>query len=606
MPVRVLGPDGQTYNFPDSTDKAAAVSYFKSKGITGPKPPQQPGPVSRFASSALDSSGLSGVGHAIAHPIDTITSIPGAVAGEAKRVVGEGREIMDAQKRGDVAGGIYHGVKAIPVIGPAMDKAADQYADKDYAGEMGTLTGVTSQPLIGEGVGRVVKAVSKVPGAVSRFADRPQNVGLTPSEVAAQKLVKALIPEERDIPNIKSASPELPDALAAAQRKGLPINGKGDLGKAVLDRAGDIQSHFDDKLLRPHSGKFQTVPEGYGGELSGNGRNQATLGQINDRINGINTELKSNFRKPLASQTAQANAGASDAELIAEKNGLTQILHQKLGDMNGLAPEDIASVRQRAGKLRSLGEQIVKSSDKDTLSLGRQEAGSSFSPSKSGLIEKGMQYARGGQEVIGNKAIKDALDSFPPEDKPLPQPVPPDSTQVPTTPEAAQAEFLRSNELEQSSQDAAAARNAEAERLRAGNVGRQQDAAKAEVVKAVEGEQGAQDASAQRGTVADDVRRANEASRMGMTPPAPTATPIASPSPSAGPIALPPPELPTIGEKEVVPADPSKGIQSVSLPVVESPETHVYSKSAHLQADPEADVDEAAAAAKQAGYEVQE
>jgi hypothetical protein len=34
MPVRVLGPDGQTYVFPDGTDKGKAVAYFKKQGIT--------------------------------------------------------------------------------------------------------------------------------------------------------------------------------------------------------------------------------------------------------------------------------------------------------------------------------------------------------------------------------------------------------------------------------------------------------------------------------------------------------------------------------------------------------------------------------------------
>lgn len=37
MPVQVQGPDGNTYHFPDGTDKNAAIGYFKKKGI-GAKP----------------------------------------------------------------------------------------------------------------------------------------------------------------------------------------------------------------------------------------------------------------------------------------------------------------------------------------------------------------------------------------------------------------------------------------------------------------------------------------------------------------------------------------------------------------------------------------
>jgi hypothetical protein len=41
MPVSVQGPDGNTYQFPDGTDKSAAIGYFKKKGI-GVKAAQEP------------------------------------------------------------------------------------------------------------------------------------------------------------------------------------------------------------------------------------------------------------------------------------------------------------------------------------------------------------------------------------------------------------------------------------------------------------------------------------------------------------------------------------------------------------------------------------
>lgn len=45
MSVQVQGPDGQTYQFPDGTDKAAAIAYFKKKGIGVPPPPSPPNSV---------------------------------------------------------------------------------------------------------------------------------------------------------------------------------------------------------------------------------------------------------------------------------------------------------------------------------------------------------------------------------------------------------------------------------------------------------------------------------------------------------------------------------------------------------------------------------
>jgi hypothetical protein len=49
MPVQVQGPDGSTYQFPDGTDKNAAIAYFKKKGIgaapssTSTAPEKKPG-----------------------------------------------------------------------------------------------------------------------------------------------------------------------------------------------------------------------------------------------------------------------------------------------------------------------------------------------------------------------------------------------------------------------------------------------------------------------------------------------------------------------------------------------------------------------------------
>src|SRR5580700_7158364 len=51
MPVTVVGPDNKKYAFPDGTTKEKAIAYFKKKGI-GSKPPEQPGGVGRFLSSA--------------------------------------------------------------------------------------------------------------------------------------------------------------------------------------------------------------------------------------------------------------------------------------------------------------------------------------------------------------------------------------------------------------------------------------------------------------------------------------------------------------------------------------------------------------------------
>lgn len=344
----------------------------------------------------------------------------------------------------------------------------------------------------------------------------PRNMSLTPEEAATQSLVKGTVPELAAVQRIKGAASELPDALAYAERTGQPINGKLDTAKALRGRAAEIQTHYTEKLMRPHSGKFKTVPEEYNGEMSGNGKNQATIGQINDRVDAINRELKSNFRKKLKSQTTEANA--SDADLNAEKGKLTKILHESLADMNGLQPEDIASVRQRAGKLRSLAEETELSADRDTVSAGRSAMGASGvpAPTKTGILQNGYEFFKGGPEVIGNRNFQGSLKGFEAKEAPLPQPVLPDPATTATTPEAARAEFLRAHELEQGSQDAAAARNAEAERLRTQNVDTQKGIAQTEATRAITSEQAAQDAAAARNTEAEKLRTQNVDAQKGL------------------------------------------------------------------------------------------
>lgn len=97
MPVTVKGPDGNTYQFPDGTDKSAAVAYFKKKGIGVKQSAPAPSRLERFESAVAPSDAptgaespgvfamrqvkefgkgaASGVEQIVAHPIDTIKSM---------------------------------------------------------------------------------------------------------------------------------------------------------------------------------------------------------------------------------------------------------------------------------------------------------------------------------------------------------------------------------------------------------------------------------------------------------------------------------------------------------------------------------------------------
>lgn len=85
------------------------------------------------------------------HPVQTVLETQPAVQaaeGLYQGVKRSGGELLQAARdafAGNRAGAATHAVKAIPIVGPGIDKAADQYADKNYSGEAGTLLGTAAQ-----------------------------------------------------------------------------------------------------------------------------------------------------------------------------------------------------------------------------------------------------------------------------------------------------------------------------------------------------------------------------------------------------------------------------------------------------------------------------
>jgi hypothetical protein len=209
-----------------------------------------------------------------------------------------------------------------------------------------------------------------------------------------------------------------------AKENGLPINSKIDFANAAKQTADAVQAHFDEKILAPNAQKVTAVPASYQGPTVGEGNN-ATLGDINSRINAISSELKSNFRKPLQAQTSAANT--SDADLLSEKQALTNVLHKQLGEATGLPPQAISDLRTQAGKLRTVADESQASANRDLTAAGKQDMGATTSAvgTKTGLIDRALQVVQGGPEIIGNRNINTALQKIQPAPLNLPQPTPP-------------------------------------------------------------------------------------------------------------------------------------------------------------------------------------
>ena len=138
------------------------------------KPPQQ-----GFLGSAADSSGLTGLVHAISHPIDTAMGIPSAVVTAAKNSWDNAhQEVNDIRQNGLTQDTRRKLGGDIPVIGPALATAQAQHEAGNDAGMAGTLTGLVGGIAAPEGL---LGAARAIPGASRALiaGDVTKPVGVT-------------------------------------------------------------------------------------------------------------------------------------------------------------------------------------------------------------------------------------------------------------------------------------------------------------------------------------------------------------------------------------------------------------------------------------------
>lgn len=338
------------------------------------------------------------------HPLDMLKGIAQTAA-----AVGTGNPVAVGQ------------AVAAPIAQQYMqDKAqgGNALAFENLGGQaLGTVEG-------GRALGVGAKAAGSAVGDTASAAKAslyPTSQSLAPQVSTARNLARALVVEPAAAPNfIKAATDEAGTIVGYAKDNNLPINSKVDFANAAKGAAKTVQDHYD-SLLKPNADTVTAVPASYRGTRVGEGPN-ATLDAINDRIDAISSELKPNFRKATAAQTSTANT--SDADLIAEKQALTNVLHTKLAAATGLDPADIAAVRQQAGKLRTIADEANLSANRDTAAAGKQAMGATTSAvgTKVGMIDRALQAAQGGPEIIGNRQVLAALRNVEPQSINLPAP----------------------------------------------------------------------------------------------------------------------------------------------------------------------------------------
>lgn len=330
-------------------------------------------PPQGFLSSAADSSGLSTVGNAILHPFTTAKNIGNAMlmgnaVDQSNPIVKGGNAMVDSTvdnakqagryaKEGNVPGAVTSAVSAVPFAGPLIDKAVDQYADKNYSGEMGTLVGgvgsIYGPKVLGEAASTVLKPAAKSAaiGDVTRMI-RPNTTDVSFGKSPAEGLLKqpggvfagskeSLL--NRSTANLNKIGAQIGDAVKKAPQT--PI----DISDAVVNPMDDALAKA---ATRNEKGLFDSLQEskkGMTNDLFYDPQSESIAQRIGPKnLSAVTPSQLFETKRNLGDSIRWTNQ-AFENDLNAAKGSVYGNLKEKL---NSAVPE-VAPLNQEYGDLRS-------------------------------------------------------------------------------------------------------------------------------------------------------------------------------------------------------------------------------------------------------------
>jgi hypothetical protein len=188
------------------------------------------------------------------------------------------------------------------------------------------------------------------------------------------------------------------------------------------DWANEGQQHFHQNFLDLYASEqisMRNMPE-YQGPTMGEGK-LTTLGDIDKRISDINDLVRAATR---TAKTGGAEMSAMEKlGLESEVGKLRQTLSTELSKRTGVAPEDIQALRQRYGQQFELADTIDAARRSRLGQIGAvQEGGSGIALNKTGVVDKILTRARGGQQYLADANFRSAIEPFKPQPSVYPNP----------------------------------------------------------------------------------------------------------------------------------------------------------------------------------------
>ena len=376
----------------------------------------------------------------------------GLVGGVA-RSAGEIGQAVSALHNGNPASAALHGITALPVIGPALNKMADEapatspgqsYMDRVFSaatpGNIGTALGTAAQvaPMVLGAVDYAMPGrslIAPIKPSIQNLHPTSSSSVVLPGEMASRKLSAAVLPATKDASSfIKAAPDEVPNILAHAKETGNPLKTQLEFSKAAEGNAQNARNFYENQVLKPNDKMVRTSGTGFGRQTGEGPDTYASLTDIDKRIVNINKQLD----KPTLNADDARKALATKTDLQTEAGKLRDLLHTHLSQATGIAPEDIANLRQRVGRSYELAH------DTDAAVTARMQAAGKADQGPLHLSQipgRMLEAVWGGPVAIADRQFQRAVRNFPGEAQPLPTVNPP-APSIPGTPRPSLASTL--------------------------------------------------------------------------------------------------------------------------------------------------------------------
>jgi len=342
-----------------------------------------------------------------------------------KRTLGELGQAFDAVRQGSTAGAVYHGVKSLPILGPGLDTAADQYADKNYAGEAGTLTGTAGQlaPLV---LGaKSAAAPAELPSLVSPIEDTTRHAAATvgvPNPVAFEK-------------SLATAGPDL---KRFARESGYPIDQASilrhdpnlirNVSKVADQYATQLGEHYDKMLAT--ADQAGTVDVGTPGHPK-----WASASTLDQMARDLNKKVNDAYSIPDRAERMAALQRLQDSGELGEAGRLGKLINETVATRNGLDPDAISQFRQHIAAARDVANQTNMADVNLAQKVGAMERGENPTNVRGGvtqtLIRGAGKAIKGNEREAAGRYLAQTIGKLPEANTPLPQPTIPTPTPLP-------------------------------------------------------------------------------------------------------------------------------------------------------------------------------